>query len=76
METTLSVYERGIDLYRSGAVLKTDTKGMFVVGNHFVDTRSDTPCDCNYAYYNPNSTCKHVVASLRRMLDDLIYINA
>ena len=76
MQTTLSVYERGIDLYRSGAVTKTPTKGMFVVGNHFVDTRSDTPCDCNYAYYNPNSTCKHVVASLRRMLDDLMYLTA
>ena len=76
METTLTVYERGIDLYRSGAVAKTETKGMFVVGKHFVDTRSDTPCDCSYAYYNPNSTCKHVVASLRRMLDDLMYLTA
>ncbi len=74
MQTTLTVYERGIDLYRSGIVIKTQVKGVFLVGSHSVDTSSDTPCDCSYAFYNPNSTCKHVVASLRRMLDDLIYI--
>ncbi len=73
MLTTPAIYERGIALYESGAVLKTTTKGVFDVGSYLVDTRLDQPCRCGYARHNPETTCKHTVAALRKMLDDLMY---
>jgi len=73
MQTTQASYERGIDLYKSGAVIKTETKGVFTIGFYTVDTRRAQPCDCNATRYAPNMVCKHVVASLRKMLDDLMY---
>lgn len=73
MLTTPAVFERGIALYEMGVVLKTTTKGLFTIGLYDVDTRLDQPCDCGYARHNPEMTCKHTVAALRKMLDDLMY---
>ncbi len=79
MLTTPPIYERGIALYDSGAVRKTTTKGLFMVqqtsgdGSYRVDTRLDHPCQCDYAVHNPDMVCKHTVAALRKMLDDLMY---
>ncbi len=73
MLTTPAIYERGIALYEMGAVTKTTTKGVFVVGSYTVDTRLDTPCGCGYCRHNPETVCKHMVAALRKMLDDLMY---
>ncbi len=73
MLTTPLIYDRGIALYEMGAVSKTHTKGLFLVGSYTVDTRLDTPCQCGYSRHNPEVTCKHTVAVLRKMLDDLMY---
>ncbi len=73
MLTTVPIYERGIALYESGVVVKTTTKGLFTVGAQKVDTRLDHPCRCGYALHNPDMVCKHTVAALRKMLDDLMY---
>lgn len=73
MLTTPTIFDRGMALYTTGAVLKTATKGVFVVGSYTVDTRLDTPCQCGYAVHWPEMVCKHTVAALRKMLDDLMY---
>ena len=73
LTTTDAVYERGMALYNMSAVEGTKIKGVFAVGEYLVDTRSNIPCQCGYARFNPDLTCKHIVASLRRMLDDLMY---
>ena len=73
MLTTQTIYERGIALYQSGAVVKTTTKGLFIIGAYRVDTRLNHPCRCGYALHNPDMVCKHTVAALRKMLDDLMY---
>lgn len=73
MLTTPAIFERGIALYESGAVTKTPIKGLFIVGSYTVDTRLDTPCECGYCRHNPETACKHTVAALRKMLDDLMY---
>ena len=73
MFTTPAIYSRGIALYEMGGVSKTHTKGLFLVGSYTVDTRLNTPCRCGYARHNPETVCKHTVAALRKMLDDLMY---
>lgn len=73
MLTTPTIFERGMTLYDSGVVLKTTIKGVFNVGSYLVDTRLNHPCRCGYALHNPDMVCKHTVAALRKMLDDLMY---
>jgi len=73
MLTTPTIFDRGMALYTAGGVLKTTTKGVFTVGPYKVDTRLDQPCQCGYAVHNSEMVCKHTVAALRKMLDDLMY---
>ena len=73
MLTTPAIYSRGIALYESGGVSKTTLKGVFNVGSYLVDTRRDHPCRCGSARFVPERMCKHTVAALRKMLDDLMY---
>ena len=72
MLTTDTIYDRGIALYETGAVAKTTVKGVFNVGSYLVDTRRDF-CACAYHEHRPDLVCKHMVATLRKMLDDLLY---
>ena len=75
METTTRILERGEDLYRAGKVVKTPTKGVFLVGKYTADTRTMT-CECSWSTHKPHLACKHLVASLFRMTDDLRYPKA
>ena len=72
MLTTDTIYDRGIALHKAGAVEKTSVKGVFTVGSYLVDTQNES-CTCPAAHFAPDLTCKHLVASLRRMLDDILY---
>lgn len=72
MLTTDTIFDRGIALYEAGAVMKTASKGIFNVGSYLVDTHEPS-CTCAHMAFVPEVVCKHLVASLRKMLDDIIY---
>jgi len=72
MLTTDTIYDRGIALYEAGAVMKTASKGIFNVGSYLVDTHEPS-CTCAHMEFKPDLVCKHIVACLRLMLDDIIY---
>lgn len=72
MLTTDTIFQRGIDLYENGEVKKTRVKGIFTVHGYVADLNQES-CTCKSHEYNPHMECKHKVAAMRKMLDDLRY---
>ena len=67
-----TIYDRGLAIHAAGEVVKTSHKGLFVVRGYTVDLRGDETCTCPY-FTHRDTTCKHIVAAMRRQLDPIRY---